>query len=280
MKRVCGAGEDGGINKIIKEGKNNIEMFLDDKEPEGNVEKMRIAFDIKELIDAFEKSDALHHFFVDTSTGRLVSILDSSEQINPQKPVQFDIPRYLKIPSRSPDDVLAIMELFIYDKVHGGATAKRFHQIFGQTEQLRGFMNLLAKSPTLQKQWVFFQRKHLKNEAINWLCSHDFELECPRLIPKISIRELTADERKGLPRELKDFRPVACLDCHNTTRLSARLFTCNVGPENMLIENETRRILKERFGVSHHGGWSGGKQDFLTAGKCPQCGSENLFWDY
>lgn len=255
-------------------------MFSNDKELEGNVEKMRIAFDIKELIDAFEKSDALHHFFVDTDTGRLVSTVDNGEQTFPQKPMQYDGPRYLKIPSRNPDDVLVIIELFIYDKVRGGATAKRFHQVFEQDEKIRGFMNILAGSPTLQKQWGFFQRKHLKNEAISWLCSHDFELEGQRLIPKISIRELTADEIKGLPRELKDFRPVACLNCQNTTGLSVRLFTCNVGPENMLIEKETERILKERFGVFHHGGWSGGKQDFLTAGKCPRCGSETLFWDY
>jgi len=62
--------------------------------------------------------------------------------------------------------------------------------------------------------------------------------------------------------------------------MKARIFSINVSPENRLIEQVTNRIMNEQFGVSHHGGWSGGDQEFLTASQCPRCGCEEIFGDY
>ena len=91
---------------------------------------------------------------------------------------------------------------------------------------------------------------------------------------------MTRDEIRNLPQELKGFGPFACLKCHNKDGLKARWFTINVTPENRLVELETQRILKEKFNIIHHGNFSEGKQEFLTAAQCPKCGGEEIFWDY
>ena len=101
-----------------------------------------------------------------------------------------------------------------------------------------------------------------------------------KIMPKIEIQELNRDELKDLPEEIKGFGPFACLKCHNKTGIKARWFTLNVTPENRLVEIETQRIMKEKFDINHHGNFGGGEQEFLTAAKCPKCGSEEIFWDF
>ena len=91
---------------------------------------------------------------------------------------------------------------------------------------------------------------------------------------------MSRDEIKNLPDELKGFSLLACLKCHNKEGLKARWFTINITPGNKLVELETQRILKEKFNITHHGNFGGGEQEFLTAAKCPKCGSEEIFWDY
>jgi hypothetical protein len=36
--------------------------------------------------------------------------------------------------------------------------------------------------------------------------------------------------------------------------MKARIFSVNVSPENRLVEQETKRVMKEQFGIIHHGG--------------------------
>ena len=90
---------------------------------------------------------------------------------------------------------------------------------------------------------------------------------------------MSKGEIKNLPEGLKDFGPFACLRCHNKTGIKARWFTVNLASENRLIEKKIQRIMKEKFGINHYGNFSG-KREFLTAAKCPKCGSENIFWDF
>ena len=91
---------------------------------------------------------------------------------------------------------------------------------------------------------------------------------------------MSRDEIKNLPEELKGFSPFACLKCHNKEGIKGRWFTLSISPENILIEKEIQRILKEKFNINHHGNFGGGEQEFLTAAKCPKCGGEEMFWDF
>jgi len=173
-----------------------------------------------------------------------------------------------------------IMEMFVYEKIQDTQIAEKFNQVLERKKPFRNFKDLLFDYPDLQKQWFTYHREHLKNKTINWLCLNNIELENQNLTPTIQIKELTPEEIQHLPDEIKDFKPYACLHCHNQKGMKARIFSINISPENKLIEQETQRIMKEQFGITHHSGWSGGEQEFLTASRCTQCGSEEIFWDY
>ena len=98
-------------------------------------------------------------------------------------------------------------------------------------------------------------------------------------MPDIVIKELSAEDMKALPKELEGFGPMGCANCGRVASIAGRWFETNTPPENALVEKETGRIMKETFGVSHYGNFVG-ERVFLTAAKCPKCGSEEVFWDF
>lgn len=38
--------------------------------------------------------------------------------------------------------------------------------------------------------------------------------------------------------------------------------------------------MKEKYNIEEYGHLGGGEKELLTVSKCPNCGSENIFWDY
>jgi hypothetical protein len=251
--------------KKMKQGKNRL---------------LSVSIDFNDLITACEQSTDSTHFFIDIKGSTIIRI-DESKDTNAQTKVRQmeNNIQYLKVPAHNVQDEAVLMETFLYDAPID-SDEDISPEMFQTDSGIKQFHQMLASQPPLKQQWLNHRSAALRNMLISWLCDNSIELTNQHLIPAIEIKELTAEEIRRLPDEIKDFKPYACLRCHNKTGMNARIFSINVAPENRLIEQETCRILKEQFGVSHHGGWSGGDQDFLTASRCPRCGCEEIFWDY
>jgi hypothetical protein len=241
---------------------------------------MELAIDFEELVEAFEESDAMHHFFIDSKNNELICINEDLDEDASEQLEKMEDDRYLMIPTRFPQDHLRIMELFVYEKIQDDLVAEKFSQALGRTKPFRNFKDLLLDYPSLREQWFVYHHEHLKNETINWLCVNNIVLANQRLIPRIEIRELTSDEVCALSGEITGFDPVRCMNCQNEKGLIRRLFLINVSPENTLIEQETRQIMKEQFDITHYGWWSGETPNVLTVSRCPKCHSEHVIWDY
>lgn len=96
----------------------------------------------------------------------------------------------------------------------------------------------------------------------------------------MEANELGGDAVKKLPEDAASFKPRACLKCGNEQGLKARWFKLNAPVENMLADREARRIMRDKYGVQEYGFSAHPEGNFLTAAKCPRCGSEATFWDY
>jgi hypothetical protein len=244
------------------------------------VEKMKLTIDFEEVVDAFEESDVMHHFFIDTQKNEIIYINEAVDDDYKKRLEEMENDRYLMIPTRRPQDNFMIMETFVYEKIQDNKIAEKFNQALERKKPFRNFKDLLFDYPNLREQWFTYHHEHLKNETINWLCTNNIELLNQHLIPEINLRELTQDEISSLSDEIKDFGPVRCMNCHNEKGFTRRLFIINVSPENQLIEQETKRIMKEQFNIIHYGWWSGEDPNILTVSQCPKCKSEHIIWDY
>ncbi len=242
---------------------------------------MKLNIDFEDLVDVYEDSSVDHVYHIDIKNNEILYYNDGlgePEDVKEKIESCLDDTRYLCIPPRLSQDEFLIMEMFVYT-ISDFDIAEKFHNALERRKPFRNFKDLLYDYPKLREKWFKFKQNTIKNETINWLCENDIELENQQLIPAIIIKEMAGDDIKNLPEELKGFGPFECMKCQNQTGIKARWFSINIGPENRLIEKETQRIMKEKFNVGHHGGFSG-DQEFLTAAKCPKCGSENIFWDY
>ena len=243
---------------------------------------MKLDVNFEELIDAFEDSSVSHVYHIDTKKSELIyynNDIGEPEGVKEKLDSCSDDDRYLYIPPRLPKHNFYVMEMFAYT-IEDFDIAEKFHAALERKKPFRNFKELLHEYPKLREKWFEYKHNTIKNETINWLCEHDIELENHHLIPEIEIKEMSRDEIKNLPEELKGFSPFACLKCHNKERLKGRWFTLSITPENTLVEKEIQRILKEKFNINHHGNFGGGEQEFLTAAKCPKCGGEEMFWDF
>ncbi|MFH1101882.1 MAG: UPF0158 family protein [Methanobacteriota archaeon] len=241
---------------------------------------VKLNIDFQELVDAIEESDVMQHYFIDTQNNELIYINEAIDDDYEKRLDEMEDDRYLMVPARLPQDNFLIMELFVYEKIQDTKIAEKFHQVLERKKPFRNFKDLLFDYPDLREQWFTYHREHLKNETINWLFNSNIELANQHLIPDIIIRELIKDEISSLSDEIKDFGPVRCMNCHNEKGFTRRLFMINVSPENRLIEQETKHIMKEKFNITHYGWWSGENSNILTVSRCPKCKSEHIIWDY
>lgn len=241
---------------------------------------MKLNIDFQELVDAIEESDVMHHYFIDTKNNKLIYINEAIDEDYEKRLEEMDDDRYLMIPARLPQYNFEIMEMFVYEKIQETVIAEKFHRVLERKKPFRNFKDLLFDYPDLREQWFVYKDRHFRNVTINWLCINNIELVNQHLIQEIEIQELTTDEINELPDEIKDFSPVRCMNCHNEEKFAKRLFMINVSPENKLIEQETKQIMKEKFNITHYGWWSGKTPNILTVSRCPKCTSEHIIWDY
>lgn len=241
-----------------------------------------VDIDFELLVDAFEESDLNHIFYLDTETGELIYYNNLVG-----KPVDFEKnadeyeqnPRYVGIPTRDSHDDYLIMKSFSYT-LPTLQLAEQFHAMLEKDKPFKHFRNLLHNHPDIQKKWNEYWHNSFKNEIINWLYDHHIELVDQQLFPEITIKELNRSEITQLPSELKGFHPFACLQCDNKMDLNARWFRCSIEPENKLMEQKIKSMMKQEFNVGDFGHFGSEKNHYLTAAHCPKCGSENIFWDF
>lgn len=240
---------------------------------------MNLNIDFDELVEAFDFCSENLHFFIDLEKEKIVSI-DEMEEDAEKKLEKIVGERYIEIPIKDSREEFNVMESFVYETHWENFNlAEKFHDILEKKYPFRNFKELLkAQSEELEMKWYNFRDKELKNRVINWLYENDIELN-QSVIPKIEIKELNRVEAEKVIDELKHFSPLACMECDSKKGLKQRFFLLNVPIENILIEKEIKRILKDKYNFEHFGYYIS-RKTIVVASKCSNCGSENIFWDY
>jgi len=238
--------------------------------------KLRIPFD--DLVLAFEESDVVRHHIIDTKENDIIYIDETIEMGASEKLEKLEGKRYISLPPRIPQDDFELMESFVYG-VEDFDLAERFHAVLEGRKPFRNFKDLLKRYPTLEKRWFAYRDNEMRNQTINWLCENNIELEGQKVMPDIKIEELEA-RMEDLFEDAEGFRPVICMNCKNKEGLKPRLFSVNIGPENMLADKETKKAMKQHYSIENYGHYMDDKRVVLTTSKCPKCGSDEIAWDY
>ena len=229
--------------------------------------------------DAFEYSNVVKHYFIDTKENKIKYINEEIEDNASEETEEMGDERYIDIPLRISQNDFSIMEGFVYElSEENFELCEKFHNALEREKPFSNFRELLEQYPKLREKWFQYKDKQMQNETIDWLCENNIELENQKLILPIKIGELK--ELGNLPEDLEGFKPVRCMNCKNEGRLKARFFLINTAPENLFIEKQTKRIMKEKYDINHYGHFTGGEKEMLTVSKCPKCGSEDIVWDY
>ena len=237
--------------------------------------KLKILFD--ELKDAIERASYKHHYLIDKKNHKIVFISEYKDDYK-KKLEEVESDDFIAIEPRMTEDDFRIMESFVY-RIDDFKLAEKFHMVLEQKKPFRNFKEFINQHPELERKWFAHTNKELTNEAMNWLCHNHIELEDSSFMPKIEIKELKSDEIK-LPEEFEGFGPVACMKCNNKEGIKTRYFELNVPSENMLIEKEIKKIMKENLGIDDYGCIGGGEKEILTSSECPKCKSKEIFEDF
>lgn len=235
--------------------------------------------DFDELVEAFDFCSENLHFFIDLEKDKILSI-DKMQEDAEKECRKIKERKHIEIPIKESKDELNIMESFVYEmQEENFDLADKFHKVLEKKNQFTNFKELIKKQgEELEMKWYKFREKEFRNNVINWLCQNDFELSYG-VIPKVEIKELNREEAENVIDELKDFWPITCMNCNNKKNLKQIFFLLNVPVENALIEEEVKKILKEKYDFEHYGYYVG-ERTVIVSSKCPVCGSEEIFWDY
>jgi hypothetical protein len=242
---------------------------------------MKINIDFGDLCEAFEICNVSNHFFIDLEKNEIISVNEEIDDDSEKKLEEINENKYIIIPERIPNEDFSIMELFIYEIAEKDfQLSDKFHEAIQKSKPFKRFKELLDEHSELKDKWFKFKENSIKNDVINWLFENKIILENQRLIPDIKISEMNKEEIEKLPAESKELLPMACLNCENEGHIPSRFFLLNHDNENMMIDEEIKRIMKEEYGINNYGFMATGKELILTYAKCPKCGSEDIFWDY
>ncbi len=245
--------------------------------------KLNIDFD--EISEGIENASVDKHYIIDTKEGKIIYINDAIETNAAEKLEEIDndeTGKYRDIPAKLPEDNFRSMELFVYSLGEEEVKlSEKFHNALKNKKPFHNFKRLLEDYPEIRQRWFKFKEREIKNETINWLEANDIKLENQEGMDKVEIIELKENKLNDImPEDFKDFQPTECLNCHNTERLNARIFSVNLAAENAFIEKEIKRIMKDQYNIESYGNLGGGKQELLTAASCPKCNSQDVMWDF
>ncbi|MDP2926218.1 MAG: UPF0158 family protein [Nanoarchaeota archaeon] len=242
---------------------------------------MKINLNFGDLCEAFEMCNMSHHFFIDLEKNEIIDINEEIENNAEEKLESINEEKFLIIPERTSNEDYLVMELFVYEIAEKDfQLSDKFYDVIHKSKPFKRFKEILDEYPELKDKWFKFREKQIQNDVINWLFENKIILENQKLIPDIEIKVLDNDEIEKFPTELKDFGPMACMNCRNEGLILSRFFSTNCDIENMMIDEEIKRIMKEKYNTKNYGVSSTGKETILTYARCPKCGSEDIFWDF
>ena len=236
--------------------------------------KLKISFN--EIKDAIELVSYERHYLIDKKNHTIIFVSELEDDYE-KKLEEVENDNFIGIEPRMPEDDFRIMQSFVYE-INDFSLAQKLDASLSRRKPFKHFKEIIDQNPYLREKWFKHRHKELANEAMNWLCLHNIELEDNSFMPKIEIKELKAEVK--LPEEFEGFGPVACMECSNKEGLKTRYFELNVPSENMLIEKEIKRIMKENFGIGDYGCIGGGEKEILTRSECPKCKSKEIFEDF
>lgn len=240
---------------------------------------MKLKTPFNELKDAIEQASYEHHYLIDRKNHKVIFISEYEDDYE-KKLEEVESEDFIGIEPRMPEDDFRIMESFVYEiQENEFELAEKFHKTLEQKKPFKNFKELIDQYPEIKEKWFAYRDKELANETMNWLCINNIELEDNSFMPKLEIKELTSDKVK-FPEEFAGFGPVACMKCNNKEGFKTRYFELNVPSENMLIEKEIKRIMKEKYGIDDYGCIGGGEKEILTSSECPKCKSSEIFDDF
>ncbi len=238
---------------------------------------MKLKIPFNELKDAIEQASYEHHYLIDQKNHKIIFISEYEDDYE-KKLEEVESEDFIGIEPRMPEDDFRIMESFVYGiQEKDFELAEKFHKTLEQKKPFKNFKELINQHPVVREKWFAYRDKELANEAMNWLCINNIELEDNSFMPK--IKELTSDEVK-LPEEFAGFGPVACMKCNNKEGFKTRYFELNVPSENMLIEKKIKRIMKKMYQIDDYGCIGGGDKEILTSSECQKCKSSEIFEDF
>ncbi len=240
---------------------------------------MNLKIPFEEIKTAVEQASYEHHYLIDKKHHKMVCISEIEDDYE-KKLAEVESDDFMGIEPRMPEEDFRIMESFVYS-IQGDnfELAEKFHNALERRKPFQNFKGLISQHPKLEEKWFKHKDKELTNETVNWLCIHDIELEDKSFMPKIEIKELKPEEVK-LPEEFEGLGPVACMRCNNKSGLKTRYFELSISNENMLIDKEIKRIMKEKYKIEDYGTIAGGDKEILTCSVCPKCNSTDIFEDF
>lgn len=251
---------------------------------ERNALKLIAPFD--EIVTAFEWGSTANHFFIDLKKNKIENINENieieEESGKKLEEMSGNEERFIEIPYREPSEEFDLMQEFAYEKVADKKIAKELSLAIDGKKPFRVFKDVLLNYPETREKWFKFHNENIEKRAILWLKNNGIELSDNRtkIATKFEINELSEEEIVGLPSELKDFGPIACMKCHFEDAMKIRFFRAAPMPECRQEEENLEKEMKTQFNISHFGNWVTGKELILNASKCPNCGSEEIFFDY
>lgn len=237
---------------------------------------MKLKIPFEEIKDAIEQASYEHHYLIDKKNHKIVFISEIEDDYE-KKLEEVENDNFIGIEPRMSNEDFSIMQSFVY-KIREFNLAQKFHEALERKKPFRNFKELINQHPELRKKWFKYRDKELTNEAMNWLCINGIELEDKSFLPKIEVKELRKDELK-LPEEFKSFGPIECMKCKNKEGFKTRYFELSHPNENMLMDKEIKRIMKDNYGIEYYGHISGGDKEILTCSECPKCKSKDIFED-
>jgi len=236
--------------------------------------KLKIPFD--EIKKVIEMASDKNHYYIDTKNQKMILI--SEHEDNFKKKIQeLNKDQLIAIPPKD-SKYDFIMSSFVYE-IRDFNLAQEFDKIINQRDASKKFKEFLNQHPELRRKWFIYRDKELANETMNWLCMNNIEIEDKSFMSKIEIKELKPSEVK-MPDGFEGFGPIECMRCKSREGFKTRYFELSHPNENMLIDKEIKRIMKEKFGLEDFGHFGGEEKEILTSSECTKCKSKDVFEDF
>ena len=93
----------------------------------------------------------------------------------------------------------------------------------------------------------------------------------------MQLKEIDSSQ---ISQEIRDFRPIACINCNYHGHIPKRFFIVELSINNEKEYDELCLLIKEKLGFESFGETGYDDVYLITVCRCPECGSENIFEDF